>query len=485
MLRVVVLASLLLALCAAAPVVPKTKGCPRAGGHQCNLQGLCFKGTCYCRPGMSGDACHVASCMPSCGANGECRAGKCLCDSGFAGADCATPTCPGTNCTGHGMCKPDHGNAGKLTCYCEPGWRAKDCSAPLCPMGGTDQECGGNGQCSLDGICTCHRGWTGRSCNEATCREPCHNGGTCTKKLKCACLKGFEGDRCEVKLCPHHCRGRGKCNGNGECVCAQGWRGKSCDRQTCPLDATTHLECSDNGVCKNGICACLPGFAGRICETLLCPNNCHHGGRQGECLNDKCECYPGYAGVDCSVQLVVKKQVGTGEDTSAQEDDSGVCGEDCDTKCSKHSGCTIHTEELFTFETIKGQMYKITVPITRSTGHTFDKWVSSQNTVQGKEMPAISSSAATDRTCVLRCLRGCKARCFDDLHKLGPAGRAEVIKARDLATKMPGITGSLIADAATSMSGNNATAGNLDVRREVVSGGRGMSEGASDGGSES
>ena len=35
----------------------KEKDCPRRGGYQCNLQGLCFKGTCYCRPGYTGDDC--------------------------------------------------------------------------------------------------------------------------------------------------------------------------------------------------------------------------------------------------------------------------------------------------------------------------------------------------------------------------------------------------------------------------------------------
>jgi hypothetical protein len=348
-------------------------------------------------------------------------------------------------------------------------------------------ECSGNGQCDINGVCTCHNGFKGEACNEATCREPCFNEGTCTKDLKCACKPGFAGDRCEVKLCPQNCHGRGRCNGNGECICNKGWKGATCDHKTCATDPVSHLECYDNGVCqKDGHCRCLPGFAGEACQTLLCPNNCNMHNRQGECLANKCECYPGFAGVDCSVRLlgVPRKAVAAGTAANAKEpDDNGICGEDCDQKCEKDSNCVIHTEQLFTFETLQGQTYKITVPITRGTGTTFSHWVKSQHDAKGKPMPEISKTAETDRVCFLRCLRNCKRRCFEDLHRMTADARNIVIKEKDLAHTMPGITGNLVADlAAAAGAGGNSTDNNVALLaglKNKASSGEGGSEDAS------
>ena len=82
-----------------------------------------------CKPGYSGEGCEIETkCLNDCNKNGECRWGQCFCDVGYSGISCETKvsgkdSCE-NECSGNGICE-----AG--SCFCKAQFSGKDCSSPV------------------------------------------------------------------------------------------------------------------------------------------------------------------------------------------------------------------------------------------------------------------------------------------------------------------------------------------------------------------
>ena len=53
-----------------------------------------------------------------------------------------------------------------------------------------------SGKVCVSGICKCSQGWSGGSCNVASCSQTCQNGGTCTYPNYCDCPESWGGPDC-------------------------------------------------------------------------------------------------------------------------------------------------------------------------------------------------------------------------------------------------------------------------------------------------
>lgn len=103
--------------------------------------------------------------------------------------------------------------------------------------------CSGNGNCRIDGSCSCQIGWTGQHCDLTYCDDavfPCQNGGQCV----CAaepfdCMTDCEG-RCSSSICAKKCPSVGEPYSSLTCPTHQGTRQTTCQ---CPCGYTgAHCE---------------------------------------------------------------------------------------------------------------------------------------------------------------------------------------------------------------------------------------------------
>eukprot|EP00062_Callorhinchus_milii_P001146 gi/632936225/ref/XP_007893009.1/ PREDICTED: teneurin-1 [Callorhinchus milii] len=265
----------------------------------CNGNGECISGHCYCFPGFLGPDCARDSCPVLCSGNGQYEKGHCLCHSGWKGPECdiSEEQCIDPTCYSHGTCI-----AG--TCICIPGYQGDSCEEDDC----LDPTCSGHGLC-VDGVCHCASGWTGVKCEVSAnvCHEQCSGHGTLlpdTSTSTCTCDLNWTGYDCSTEICKVDCGDHGICL-NGLCHCEEGWTGTMCDQQAC------HPLCTEHGKCKDGVCQCSPGWEGEHCTVAQyldnvvkegCPGLCNGNGR---CTLDQngwhCVCQVGWSGTGCNV----------------------------------------------------------------------------------------------------------------------------------------------------------------------------------------
>ncbi|KAL1007828.1 hypothetical protein UPYG_G00092170 [Umbra pygmaea] len=252
---------------------------PCIGGFQkpCYGKGTCFdgihgNGSCSCKEGFKGIACHICSdpkkhgeqCDQECrclhgvcdnrpGSNGVCRAGTCL--KGYSGQYCDKEA---KACNSDGLSEHCHvdaycSNINSLpTCVCLPGYEGDGHACTLVnPCLKADRGgCDHNALCVSSGpavvSCVCNEGWTGDGlfCVEVdNClldsRGGCHKDADCRSlgpgQSECNCKRGYMGDGkvCDlINPCKKRnggCHSLAKCTlvdqGNHTCVCPQGYAG--------------------------------------------------------------------------------------------------------------------------------------------------------------------------------------------------------------------------------------------------------------------
>jgi hypothetical protein len=220
-----------------------------------------------------------------------------------------------TTCKGHGRCIGSSGS-----CRCHDGWSGESCNVYTleeCPGGfsGTDckpceenvysncsklcdmmQTCHGHGRCiGSSGMCKCHNGWSGESCNV-------------TVSTPTQCPDGYSGTDCEPceenlysNKCSQSCdmittcSSHGRCAGSsGMCKCHGVWSGDSCN-----VPVSTPTQCPD-------------GYSGTDCEPCqenLYSNKCSQlcdmlttCGGHGRCAGSSgmCKCHGVWSGASCS-----------------------------------------------------------------------------------------------------------------------------------------------------------------------------------------
>ncbi|KAM8868381.1 stabilin-1-like isoform 1-T2 [Synchiropus picturatus] len=265
---------------------PDCKPCIGGFQHPCYDKGACLdgilgNGSCSCRPGFQGIACHICSdpskhgdqCDEVCkcvhgvcdnrpGSGGVCRAGSCL--KGFSGENCDKQA---TSCNSEGLLEHCHIHA-----YCT--------------------------HTGLQTKCICRDGYTGdgHSCHEV---NPCllNNRGGCDTNARCVyvgpgnascqCIEGWTGDGkvcVEINNCQLQSRGgcsvNADCNhvgpGQSDCVCKSGFMGDGlkCD----PVDPCliSNGGCHELAKCEQKAsgthtCTCPDGYTGdgRICYATV------------------------------------------------------------------------------------------------------------------------------------------------------------------------------------------------------------------------
>ncbi|KAI4464726.1 integrin beta subunit [Holotrichia oblita] len=177
------------------------------------------------------------------------------------------------------------------------------------------------------GVCECHQGYFGRTCecdaetatttDDLNCRkdpklpEICSGFGSC-KCGKCVCderpgdqmiygkfceCDNFSCERINGEVCngPDH----GKCS-CGNCTCLPGWKGNACNCRdttaTCMGPTSNGKICSGHGNCICGECQCIADenkYSGRYCEECAsCP------GKWCEELQECVECQAYQTGFD-------------------------------------------------------------------------------------------------------------------------------------------------------------------------------------------
>lgn len=228
---------------AAREACPSADACP----EDCNDNGICVEGACFCREGFTGASCSIATCPDNCNGNGTCNDGVCACLDGFAGTACdEVIACP-NDCSGNGFC--DGG-----VCVCSRGTAGEDCSERVCIP-----SCSENGSCdSRTGTCRCQDGYTGPTCSEAIpCPNDCSGRGICTAGV-CSCARPFSGEDCSIAPpCPNECSGNGICD-DGFCVCNRGWGGEDCSEGFLCAEPNPY-RCPD-GTCVRDSRFCLIEF---------------------------------------------------------------------------------------------------------------------------------------------------------------------------------------------------------------------------------
>ena len=334
----------------------------RSCANDCNGQGACNDGTCFCLLGFAGKDCRTRICPDMCNDHGKCINGtKCDCEEGYWGLSCAEGTgklkCP-NDCSENGKCQAD-GN-----CKCTVGFYGADCAMQRCPGWRQDNttsvDCGGHGSCKAStGSCDCYEGWIGSGCESKVCPDNCNGNGDCVDGA-CKCAAGWGGKACAKKVfkcatsTDKPCSGHGKCDETeGTCYCRALWVGSDCSTNTCKHDCFNGGECiPGNGVSKKGkknsatVCKCLEGFEGEFCETRLvpCPNGCSGHGKCDK-YTGTCACANPWITKDCSMLKCVRNchNHGTCNNGTCACDES-YTHDFCETKtcpraCSGHGVC--------------------------------------------------------------------------------------------------------------------------------------------------
>lgn len=167
--------------------------------------------------------------------------------------------------------------------------------------------------------CDCHKGWSGRHCEEKTvvCAEkPCAHG-TCKDTATgfvCSCPTGYSGRNCDIQVdeChPNPCENGGTCKNRADtfvCSCPTGFTGKRCEEN---INDCHGEPCLNGGTCVDLVnqfrCQCVPGYIGSNCASkvdLCLTKPCANGGSCINLDNDyRCECRPGFTGKDCSIDI--------------------------------------------------------------------------------------------------------------------------------------------------------------------------------------
>ncbi|CAF4724968.1 unnamed protein product, partial [Rotaria sp. Silwood1] len=175
---------------------------------------------------------------------------------------------------------------------CKHGYFGQDCLSDVRAC--EDQPCVNNGTCVVylrSYLCQCQKGFTGRSCEIAI------------KTIYHICNRA---------TCIH-----GDCSRDGHCICHIGWTSENCNRSLIKESACVSRPCLHNSTCENLIdtnslsayrCQCRIGYIGRNCEVAIvtsCERTpCIH----GRCLKidlytEICICEDNWTGIDCSQPL--------------------------------------------------------------------------------------------------------------------------------------------------------------------------------------
>ncbi|KRY57863.1 Teneurin-m, partial [Trichinella britovi] len=203
----------------------------------CNNHGQCGNdGQCICDPGYKGEFCEELDCPSAdCNGQGVCVKGLCYCRAGWTGSSCEISTSLNL-CSSYSQCS-EHGQYDDIAavCLCDDGWVGPKCDVELCLT-----DCGAHGKC-INQICQCDPGWTGMFCNELACLPGCEEHGIC-KNGSCTCFTGWAGQNCQIENCPSNCSNHGICqrdkSGKWDCFCEADFDGPDC---RIPLET----NCSD------------------------------------------------------------------------------------------------------------------------------------------------------------------------------------------------------------------------------------------------
>uniref|UniRef100_A0A3B4ZPW1 Stabilin 1 n=1 Tax=Stegastes partitus TaxID=144197 RepID=A0A3B4ZPW1_9TELE len=241
---------------------PDCKPCIGGFQHPCYDKGTCFdgihgNGSCSCRPGLTGVACHICSdptkhgehCDEECrcvhgvcdnrpGSRGACRRGSCL--DGFSGDFCDKMATP---CNSDGLLEHCHIHAyfqqNGCQCLCRDGYEGDGHScSPVNPCSRTDRGgCDANAQCAPlrpgEATCVCAEGWTGdgkvcieiNNCAAAT-RGGCSANADCNHigpgQSECVCKTGYMGNGIVCDLVNPCLKNNGGCHGLAKCELKEG-----------------------------------------------------------------------------------------------------------------------------------------------------------------------------------------------------------------------------------------------------------------------
>ncbi|KAG5190487.1 hypothetical protein JKP88DRAFT_352731 [Tribonema minus] len=150
---------------------------PCSGFGACDFAAESGGAVCYCVEGHTGAGCEQEDLAPVaggggsggggssagtvcgavakdgeavCGGHGVCSSGgACECAAGYWGVKCENRC---SDCSRHGLCRPDTGH-----CVCFSGFSGPKCEVRACPF-----DCYGHGTCDDGGLCVCAPGWSGQ-----------------------------------------------------------------------------------------------------------------------------------------------------------------------------------------------------------------------------------------------------------------------------------------------------------------------------------
>ena len=222
----------------------------------CNNNGICLisnnKYFCNCQNNYTGLNC--SKCSVGYIKNDKDKCVRCSKGSNYWGSYCQP-----CNCNNNDKC--DDGINGTGSCNCKKGWKGIYCDQ--CKMGHYGKKCKECPNCNHgicddtidgNGKCVCNKGYTGEFCDQ------CIKGFIKNRQYCEECPGSYGGKQNE-------CFGNGKCTINNEkvkCVCKSGYYGNSCSQK---INNCSYLNyCNNNGKCINSLCYCNNEFYGDYCN---------------------------------------------------------------------------------------------------------------------------------------------------------------------------------------------------------------------------